>query len=214
MRSAWARLRSAGYVGSRPRVRRAAVEAWVASGLSAAPVSTASRSTGPRRRRGSYPRVLGAALDGMGDAQRECASDRAPGRFGGLACALARGWAAGLVQLRVASAARGPLGDARRAPARARCAPCVDDVRPRDRRARRRAADAGRGRHSGGAEHRVCRWCVIGGRAWLIHGATSPADSVALQALRVSGRCAARTRDLLLVRQALLPAELTARGRD
>lgn len=57
----------AGYVGSRPRVRRAAVEAWVASGQPPAPMSTASRSTGPRRRSGSYPRVLGAVLDGMGE---------------------------------------------------------------------------------------------------------------------------------------------------
>jgi excisionase family DNA binding protein len=56
-----------GYVGSRPRVRRAAVEAWVAHGLPAPLVSPASRSTGPRRRRGSYPRVLGAALEGIGE---------------------------------------------------------------------------------------------------------------------------------------------------
>jgi excisionase family DNA binding protein len=56
-----------GYVGSRPRVRRGAVEAWVARGLPAVPVSTASRSTGPRGRRDSYPWVLGAALEGIGE---------------------------------------------------------------------------------------------------------------------------------------------------
>jgi excisionase family DNA binding protein len=55
-----------GYVGSRPRVRRTAVEAWVASGKPPALTPTVPRSVGSRRRR-SYPRVLGAALDGMGE---------------------------------------------------------------------------------------------------------------------------------------------------
>jgi excisionase family DNA binding protein len=55
----------AGYVGSRPRVRRAAVDAWVAGGTPDAPTVAVRRQTRPRRGRAAYPRVLGAALDGM-----------------------------------------------------------------------------------------------------------------------------------------------------
>jgi hypothetical protein len=54
----------AGYIGRFPRVRRAAVEVWVANGMpSAAAASAARRRTVSGRGKGSYPRVLGAALD-------------------------------------------------------------------------------------------------------------------------------------------------------
>jgi excisionase family DNA binding protein len=51
----------AGYVGGRPRVRRAAVEAWVARGEGPAPASSAPRVVRGRRQR-AYPRILGEAL--------------------------------------------------------------------------------------------------------------------------------------------------------
>jgi excisionase family DNA binding protein len=54
-------IEAAGYVGGRPRVRRAAVEAWVARGEAPAPASTPPRVARGRRRR-AYPRVLGEAL--------------------------------------------------------------------------------------------------------------------------------------------------------
>jgi len=56
----------AGYVGKRPRVRRAAVEAWVAGGLPGPPGPAPSRRVRAPARRGAYPSVLGAALDGIG----------------------------------------------------------------------------------------------------------------------------------------------------
>jgi excisionase family DNA binding protein len=60
-------LPAAGYVGSRPRVRRADVEAWVSRGKGPAPaVASGASSPGgwrPRPRR----RLLGDALDELGD---------------------------------------------------------------------------------------------------------------------------------------------------
>jgi excisionase family DNA binding protein len=57
----------AGYVGSRPRVRRAAVDAWVARGQGAGTTAAPRPRAVSVRGRGSYPRVLGAALDGLGE---------------------------------------------------------------------------------------------------------------------------------------------------
>jgi excisionase family DNA binding protein len=56
-------IEAAGYIGSSPRVRRAAVEAWVAGGQAAQPAASAPRVV-PGRRRSAYPRVLGEALRG------------------------------------------------------------------------------------------------------------------------------------------------------
>jgi excisionase family DNA binding protein len=52
----------AGYVGARARLRRAAVDAWVAGGRQLDPVVRASR-VAVIRGRGSHPRVLRDALD-------------------------------------------------------------------------------------------------------------------------------------------------------
>jgi excisionase family DNA binding protein len=52
----------AGYVGARARLRRAAVDAWVAGGRRLDPVVRAGRVVA-HRGRGSHPRVLRAALD-------------------------------------------------------------------------------------------------------------------------------------------------------
>ena len=57
----------AGYVGNRPRMRRAAMEAWVARGQPDPPASGPPRRTRSGGRRGAYPSVLGAALDGIGE---------------------------------------------------------------------------------------------------------------------------------------------------
>jgi excisionase family DNA binding protein len=51
----------AGYVGSRARVRRAAIDAWIAGGRQLDPVVRASR-VATIRGRGSHPRVLRDAL--------------------------------------------------------------------------------------------------------------------------------------------------------
>jgi excisionase family DNA binding protein len=56
----------AGYVGARPRVRRAAVEAWIAAGQRPAPASSSVRSSAPGWRPRPRRRVLGDALDGLG----------------------------------------------------------------------------------------------------------------------------------------------------
>jgi excisionase family DNA binding protein len=53
----------AGYVGARARLRRAAVDAWVAGGRRSDP-SVAAARLASRGGRGSHPRVLRAALDG------------------------------------------------------------------------------------------------------------------------------------------------------
>jgi excisionase family DNA binding protein len=52
----------AGYVGARARLRRAAVDAWVAGGRRLDPVVRAARVVA-HRGRGSHPRVLRDALD-------------------------------------------------------------------------------------------------------------------------------------------------------
>ena len=52
----------AGYVGARARLRRAAVDAWVAGGRRLDPVVRAARVVA-HRGRGPHPRVLRAALD-------------------------------------------------------------------------------------------------------------------------------------------------------
>lgn len=52
----------AGYVGARARLRRAAVDAWVAGGRRLDPVVRTARVVA-HRGRGSHPRVLRAALD-------------------------------------------------------------------------------------------------------------------------------------------------------
>jgi excisionase family DNA binding protein len=52
----------AGYVGARARLRRAAIDAWVAGGRQFDPVVRAQRVAAVRGR-GSHPRVLRAALD-------------------------------------------------------------------------------------------------------------------------------------------------------
>jgi hypothetical protein len=57
----------AGYVGKHPHARRAAVEAWVAGGQPNPPPSEAPRRVRAAGRRGSYPSVLRAALDGIGE---------------------------------------------------------------------------------------------------------------------------------------------------
>jgi excisionase family DNA binding protein len=54
-------LEVAGYIGNRARVRRAAVDAWVAEGRRIDPVVRASRVAAARGR-GSHPRVLRDAL--------------------------------------------------------------------------------------------------------------------------------------------------------
>lgn len=57
----------AGYVGARARLRRAAVDAWVAGGRRLDPVVRASRVAAVRGR-GSHPRVLRDALGVEGAA--------------------------------------------------------------------------------------------------------------------------------------------------
>jgi excisionase family DNA binding protein len=52
----------AGYVGARARLRRSAVDAWVAGGRRLDPVVRAARVVA-HRGRGSHPRVLRDALD-------------------------------------------------------------------------------------------------------------------------------------------------------
>ena len=62
-------LEAAGYVGTRARVQRDAVLAWVAGGAPSPPVGTASGATGRARRDEPSRRVLGEALrrlDGSG----------------------------------------------------------------------------------------------------------------------------------------------------
>jgi excisionase family DNA binding protein len=53
----------AGYVGARPRLRRAEVEAWVARGPRPAPTVTAARSARPGYRPRPRRRLLGDAID-------------------------------------------------------------------------------------------------------------------------------------------------------
>ncbi len=57
----------AGYVGARPRVRRAEVEAWVARGQRPAPMVSAARVARPGFRPRPRRRVLGDAIDGLGE---------------------------------------------------------------------------------------------------------------------------------------------------
>jgi integrase len=77
------------------------------------------------------------------------------GRRGGLDAVRAA------AQLRLAAVARGPIGDLRRAPARARRSADVGHVRARDRRVGGRAADPGGRRDPGRPGHTVCHWCAI-----------------------------------------------------
>jgi excisionase family DNA binding protein len=60
-------LRTAGYVGNRPRMRRVDVDAWVAGGAPAidALVTDAVRVRPPRLPRSGPPRRLGAALSSL-----------------------------------------------------------------------------------------------------------------------------------------------------
>jgi excisionase family DNA binding protein len=60
-------LRTAGYVGNRPRMRRADVDAWVAGGAPAidALVTDGVRARPPRLRRPGPPRRLGEALSSL-----------------------------------------------------------------------------------------------------------------------------------------------------
>jgi excisionase family DNA binding protein len=60
-------LRTAGYVGNRPRMRRPDVDAWVAGGAPAidALVTDAMRARPPRLRRPGPPRRLGEALSSV-----------------------------------------------------------------------------------------------------------------------------------------------------
>jgi excisionase family DNA binding protein len=60
-------LRTAGYVGNRPRMRRADVDAWVAGGAPAidALVTDAVRARPPRLHRPGPPRRLGEALSSL-----------------------------------------------------------------------------------------------------------------------------------------------------
>jgi excisionase family DNA binding protein len=61
-------LRTAGYVGNRPRMRRVDVDAWVAGGAPALTVSGTSavaRARPPRLRRTGPPRRLGEALSSL-----------------------------------------------------------------------------------------------------------------------------------------------------
>lgn len=55
----------AGYVGLRPRVRRSAVEAWVARGQRPAPEVSEARVSPPGFRPRPRRRALGDALDGL-----------------------------------------------------------------------------------------------------------------------------------------------------
>jgi excisionase family DNA binding protein len=57
----------AGYVGARPRVRRADVEAWLARGRRPAPLLSEARLAGPGFRPRPRRRVLGDALDELGE---------------------------------------------------------------------------------------------------------------------------------------------------
>jgi excisionase family DNA binding protein len=57
----------AGYVGSRPRVRRAEVEAWLSRGQRPAPVISEARVARPGFRPRPRRRVLGDALDQLGE---------------------------------------------------------------------------------------------------------------------------------------------------
>lgn len=61
-------LRTVGYVGNRPRMRRADVDAWVAGGavgMDALITVSASRPRPPRLRRAGPPRRLGEALSSL-----------------------------------------------------------------------------------------------------------------------------------------------------
>jgi excisionase family DNA binding protein len=60
-------LVAVGYVGGRPRVRRAEVEAWVARGQRPAPLISAARLARPGFRPRPRRRVLGDALDQLGE---------------------------------------------------------------------------------------------------------------------------------------------------
>jgi excisionase family DNA binding protein len=55
-----------GYVGARPRVRRAEVEAWIARGQRPASPSSSARSSRPGFRPRPRRRVLGDAIDELG----------------------------------------------------------------------------------------------------------------------------------------------------
>jgi excisionase family DNA binding protein len=57
----------AGYVGSRPRLRRGEVEAWLARGQRPAPTTSDARLARPGFRPRPRRRVLGDALDQLGE---------------------------------------------------------------------------------------------------------------------------------------------------
>jgi excisionase family DNA binding protein len=59
-------LPAVGYVGSRPRLRRAEVEAWLGRGLRPAPLPLSGGSGRPAWRPRPRRRVLGDALDELG----------------------------------------------------------------------------------------------------------------------------------------------------
>jgi hypothetical protein len=60
----------AGYVGRRPRVRREAVERWIAAGQGPALAAPGAVRVGIARRREPVRRVLGDALRELGSRER------------------------------------------------------------------------------------------------------------------------------------------------
>jgi excisionase family DNA binding protein len=60
-------IEAAGYVGTRPRVRRSEVEAWIARGQRPAPIESVARSSRPGFRPRARRRVLGEAIDQLGE---------------------------------------------------------------------------------------------------------------------------------------------------
>ena len=60
----------AGYVGARPRVKRSEVDAWIARGQRPAPLLSAARASRPGLRPRPRRRVLGDALDNLGERAR------------------------------------------------------------------------------------------------------------------------------------------------
>lgn len=61
-------LEAAGYVGTRARIRRAEVDAWVARGRGPAHVASPARTARPGFRPRARQRVLGQALDELREA--------------------------------------------------------------------------------------------------------------------------------------------------
>ena len=159
------------------------------------------RSVRPRDDALVFPGPKGAALD-EDDLRQLAQAGLRPGAQQGRSRAGDAVRAA--AQLRVAAAARGPVSGLRRAPARARRAAHADDVRARDRRARRPAAGAGGRGDSQGPRDLVCPWCVS------THGErrcglerTKARDSRSRARARADGARGTRTPDLLGAIQAL-----------